>query len=112
MKDSLYFFFIKYFSFALDSTQNVMNPTDSSVTSTGNSELSSLDISKLQCLYNCDGTSSGTCGGHYSGDSGVVESSGAQTCKWLLAVPDDFAIQISFESFDVSIIIINNNTQL
>ena len=81
-----------------------MNPIDSSVTSVGSQTLSSLDISKLQCLYNCDGTSTGTCGGHYSGDNGVVESSGAKTCKWLLAVPDGFAIEISFESFDVSII--------
>ena len=80
-----------------------MNPTDSSVTSVGSQTLSSLDISKLQCLYNCDGTSSGTCGGHVSGDSGVVESSGAKTCKWLLAVPDGFAIEMSFESFDVSV---------
>ena len=96
--------FIKYFSFAINSAQNVMNPTDSSVTSVGSQTLSSLDISKLQCLYNCDGTSSGTCGGHYSADSGVVESSGDKTCKWLLAVPDGFAIEISFESFDVSFI--------
>merc|ERR1712038_1290619 len=89
-------------SFAINSAQNVMNPTDGSVTSVGSQTLSSLDISKLQCLYNCDGTSAGTCGGHYSGDTGVVESSGDKTCKWLLAVPDGFAIEISFESFDIA----------
>ena len=33
----------------------------------------------------------------------MVESSGAKTCKWLLAVPDGFAIEMSFESFDVSV---------
>ena len=105
MKDNLSVFeFIKHLRFAIDSSQNVMNPTDGSVTSVGSQTLSSLDISKLQCLYNCDGTSTGTCGGHISGDSGVVESSGDKTCKWLLAVPDGFAIEISFESFDVSII--------
>ena len=95
--------FIKYLRFAINPSQTVMNPTDSSVTSVGSQTLSSLDISKLQCLYNCDGTSSGTCGGHVSGDSGVVESSGAKTCKWLLAVADGFAIEMSFESFDVSV---------
>ena len=84
-----------------------MNPTDGSVTSVGSQTLSSLDISKLQCLYHCDGTSQGTCGGHISGDSGVLETSGVKTCKSLLAVPDGFAIEISFESFDVGIIIVS-----
>ena len=97
----------KYFSFAINPAQNVMNPTDGSVTSVGSQTLSSLDISKLQCLYHCDGTSQGTCGGHISGDSGVLETSGAKTCKSLLAVPDGFAIEISFESFDVGIIIVS-----
>ena len=103
MKDNLsVFFFIKHLRFAIDSSQNVMNPTDGSVTSVGSQTLSSLDISKLQCLYNCDGTNTGTCGGHISGDSGVVESSSDKTCKWLLAVEDGYAIETSFESFDVS----------
>ena len=31
----------------------------------------------------------------------MVQSSGANTCKWLLAVPDGFAVEISFESFDL-----------
>ena len=54
-------------SFAINSAQNVMNPTDTSVTSTGNSVLSALDIQKIQCLYFCDGTNHATCGGHKFG---------------------------------------------
>ena len=46
-----------------------------------------------------------TCGGDISGDSGVLESSADKTCKWLIAVSDGFAVQISFGSFDVSIIL-------
>ena len=42
------------------------------------------------------------CGGDISGESGVVETSGNKTCKWLMVVPDGFGIQISFGSFDVS----------
>ena len=75
-----------------------MNPTDSSVTSVGSQTLSSLDISKLQCLYNCDGR----CGGHVTGDLGTLQSQADNSCKWLLAVSDGHAIEISFESFDVS----------
>ena len=82
--------------------QNVMTPTDGSVTSTGNSVLSTLDIQKVQCLYYCDGTSSASCGGHKFGDSGTVEASGAKTCKTILRVEDGSAIQISFSSFQVS----------
>ena len=90
------------FSFAIDYNQNVMNPTDPSVTSVGSQTLSSLDISKLQCLYNCDGIQPGTCGGHVSGDSGVLESEADKTCKWLLAVDDGYAVEMSFESFNVN----------
>ena len=90
------------FSFAIDYNQNVMNPTDGSITSVGSQTLSSLDISKLQCLYNCDGTQPGSCGGHVSGDDGVLESQEDNTCKWLLAVEDGYAIEMSFESFNVS----------
>ena len=31
-----------------------------------------------------------------------MESSGDKTCKWLLAVDDGYAIEMSFASFDVS----------
>ena len=106
MKDNISVFLLtKHLRFAIDSSQNVMNPTDSSVTSVGSQTLSSLDISKLQCLYNCDGTNSGTCGGDISGEDGVVESSADKTCKWLIIVTDGFAVEISFGSFDVSIIL-------
>ena len=98
-------------SFAIDPSKNVMTPKDPSVTSAGNDVLSPGDIVKLQCLYNCDGTSQGTCGGHFLGDSGVVESSGPITftssgtgkkvCKWLLSATSGDAIQISYQSFNV-----------
>ena len=51
---------------------------------------------KIQCVDEC--------GGHFSGDTGVVESSADKTCNWNLAVPEGFAIEISFGSFDVSIV--------
>merc|ERR1719378_351809 len=89
------------YSFALNSQQPVMIPTDTSITSTGNTVLSALDIQKIQCLYYCDGTNNGTCGGHLYGESGVIESEGAKTCKWLLRVDDGYAIKLSFESFGV-----------
>ena len=54
-------------SFAIDSSQWVMTPVDTSVTFTGNSVLSALDIAKMECLYYCDGTNPGTCGGHKQG---------------------------------------------
>ena len=44
-----------------------MTPVDTSVTFTGNSVLSALDIAKMECLYYCDGTNPGTCGGHKYG---------------------------------------------
>ena len=59
----------KYYthSFAIDSSQWVMTPVDTSVTFTGNSVLSAGDIAKMECLYYCDGTNPGTCGGHKYG---------------------------------------------
>ena len=99
------------FSFAIDPSKNVMTPKDPSVTSAGNDVLSPGDIVKLQCLYNCDGTSQGTCGGHFLGDSGVVESSGPITftssgtgkkvCKWLITATFGDAIELSYQSFNV-----------
>ena len=44
-------------SFAIDSSKNVMTAKDTTVTTLGNTELSDLDKQKLQCLYQCDGTS-------------------------------------------------------
>ena len=97
--------------FAIDPSKNVMTPKDPSVTSAGNEVLSPGDIVKLQCLYNCDGTNPGTCGGHISGDSGVVESSGPITftssgtgkkiCKWLISATSGEAIQLTYQSFNV-----------
>ena len=88
-----------------------MTPKDSSVTSAGSQTLSTGDIEKIQCLYNCDGTKPGTCGGHISGESGVLESSGElpftssgnniKSCKWLLVATSGDAIELSFENFNV-----------
>ena len=42
----------------------------------------------------------------FSGTEGVVESSGESApngCKWLLAVEEGMAIEMSFESFNVNI---------
>ena len=88
-----------------------MTPKDPTITSAGSDSLSAGDIEKIQCLYNCDGTSSGTCGGHQSGDQGVLQSSVSipftssatqkKVCKWLLAATSGDAIELSFESFKV-----------
>ena len=59
-------------SFAIDSSQWVMTPVDTSVTFTGNSVLSALDIAKMECLYYCDGTNPGTCGGHKYGKLDII----------------------------------------
>ena len=70
-----------------------MTPVDTSVTSTGNSVLSALDIAKMECLYYCDGTNPGTCGGHKYGEDSqkisaffplfqvTVELSSLQACR-------------------------------
>ena len=81
-----------------------MSPKDTTVTQagTGNSVLSPLDIEKLQCLYNCNGTQPGTCGGHHHReDRGELESSGNNTCNWHLRVGDGYGIRLTIESFRV-----------
>ena len=67
-------------SFCIDCSQPVMSPVDTSITSAGNTELSPLDIEKINCLYNCDGTNIGTCGGHQMG----------RLNKFSLHIPDNF----------------------
>ena len=49
-------------------------PRDPSVTSVGNSQLSPLDIQKMRCLYNCNGTETSGCGGHHYGHPGISYS--------------------------------------
>ena len=95
----------------MDPSQSVIRPRDPSVTSVGSESLSPGDIEKINCLYSCDGTSQGTCGGHISGDTGVLQSagglpftssgSGTKVCKWLLAATSGDAIELSFETFKV-----------
>jgi len=77
-------------SFAIDPSQNVMTAKDTSVTTLGNTEMSELDSKKLQCLYNCDGTSHSECGGHFYGESGNLKAGadGSTGCEWLLRSPD------------------------
>ena len=63
-------------------------PTDTSVTAAGNTELSSLDKQKLQCMYNCDGTANSNCGGHLTGDGGTLDALDDAACNWLIRVED------------------------
>ena len=49
--------------FSIDPATNVFFSTDQSVNSFGNSELSQLDIEKINCLYKCDPL----CGGFIAG---------------------------------------------
>ena len=80
-----------------------MTPKNKTVTSAGNFVLSRLDIEKLQCLYNCNGTRPGTCGGHHHrGDRGELESRGNKTCEWQLRVRDGYGIRLTIQSFRVS----------
>lgn len=69
-------------------TVQVMVPTDTSVTAAGNTELSSLDKQKLQCMYNCDGTAHSNCGGHLTGDGGTLDALDDAACNWLIRVED------------------------
>ena len=74
---------------------------------TGSDTLSAGDIEKINCLYGCEGT----CGGHISGEEGVLQSSGSipfttsgtnkKVCKWLLSASSGDAIELSFENFNV-----------
>ena len=95
----------------MDPSKKVIMPKDPSVTSAGSESLSPGDIEKINCLYSCDGTSQGTCGGHVSGEAGVLESTGGlpftssgtgtKVCKWLLAATSGDAIELSFEKMKV-----------
>ena len=57
-------------SFSANGQQTIV-PRDPSVTSVGNSQLSPLDIQKMRCLYNCNGTETSGCGGHHYGHPGI-----------------------------------------
>ena len=89
------------FSFAIDSSIDVMNILDQSVTEVGNDVLSDMDVQKVQCLYQCDG-----CGGHQFGDSGILDTSGESSpdsCKWLLRTEQGFGIRLTLDEFEVNI---------
>ena len=52
-----------FFRFSIDPATNVFSSTDQSINTFGNSELSQLDIEKINCLYKCDPL----CGGFIAG---------------------------------------------
>ena len=79
----------------------VMTPTDSSVTSLGNSELSSLDIEKLQCMYDCNVQTASNCGGHFYATSGTLSGSCCCGGDWLLRTETGRGIVIDFSEFSV-----------
>merc|ERR1712013_116260 len=88
-------------SFAIDYSQNTVTPKDSSITEAGNTQLSAGDIKKLQCMYNCDGTTYNGCGGHVYGDEGTLDALDDDKCQWMIRVEDGFAVEISVITFDV-----------
>merc|ERR1719505_441681 len=88
-------------SFAIDYSQNTVTPKDSSITEAGNTQLSTGDIKKLQCMYNCDGTTYNGCGGHVYGDEGTLDALDDDKCQWMIRVEDGFAVEISVITFDV-----------
>ena len=78
-----------------------MTAKDPTVTTLGNTELSSLDIGKLQCMYDCDGTSFSQCGGHFYGSSGNMSGSCCCGGEWVLRTEVGKGIVMSFSSFNV-----------
>ena len=103
-----------FYRFSIDPATNVFSSTDQSINSFGNSELSQLDIEKINCLYKCDPLCGGFIAGmivikyywiliyFYLGTEGSVEVSGAKNCRWMFGVIEGSAVQINFEKFDVS----------
>ena len=82
-----------------------MVPLDSSVTSLGNRELSSLDKQKLQCMYDCNSKTNqySNCGGHFHGSSGKLSGSCCCGGDWLLRSDVGKGIVIEFSAFGVRI---------
>ena len=59
-----------------------MVPLDTSVTQTGNSVLSDLDVAKINCAYQCE-AQGGPCGGSVQvRDQPVIVSGEAGDCRW------------------------------
>merc|ERR1719312_693204 len=85
-------------SFACDRNKDVMTAKQSGAPALGNSELSDLDKQKLQCMYQCDGTSHSNCGGHFYAESGTFSSDGTTGCEWLLRAPVGKGIILDFGS--------------
>merc|ERR1712123_115371 len=87
-------------SFGIDGAV-VMTPLDSSVTTLGNSELSSLDKDKIQCMYDCSMQAASNCGGHFYGTSGALSGSCCCGGDWLLRTETGKGIVINFSAFSV-----------
>ena len=81
----------------------VMTAKDSSVTTFGNSELSTLDKEKLQCMYDCDVLLASNCGGHEYGTSGTMSGSCCCGGDWLLRAESGMGITVTFTAFSVII---------
>ena len=80
-----------------------MTATDPSVTTLGNSELSSMDKDKIQCMYDCSDTSKSNCGGHFTGTSGTLSGSCCCGGDWLFTTELGKGIIIDFLALSVSI---------
>merc|ERR1711892_1151456 len=87
-------------SFGIDGAV-VMTPTDSSVTTLGNSVLSPLDKDKIQCMYDCSMQAASNCGGHFYGTSGALSGSCCCGGDWLLRTETGKGIVINFSVFSV-----------
>jgi len=74
---------------------------DPSVTIIGNTELSSLDKEKLQCMYDCSGQTKSNCGGHFYGTSGTLSGSCCCGGDWLLTSEMGKGIFIDFSAFSI-----------
>merc|ERR1740128_345641 len=88
------------YSFAVDDSLPVMTPLNSSITSVGGNELSSMDITKLQRSYFCNADNSlGYCGGyHYSSSGGSINGNtviGTNECESILSTDDGKGIMIN-----------------
>ena len=81
---------VTLFRFAIDGSLPVMVPLDSSVTVTGNTVLSDLDVAKINCAYMCEGQG-GPCGGTIQVRDQPVElpGSGSADCRWAVSAYGD-----------------------
>jgi len=88
-------------SFAVDSSINVMTPTDASVgeDDIGGDELSAMDIQKLNRGYFCENSNTKKCGGNiFSATGGTITGetvSGTTTCEYVIRTENGKGIQLN-----------------